>query len=181
MVPESLSVNGLSSVVGRLFGVMSLFPGVSERSWSRGRVLLARTRGLLLPWLLRATSEQNVQSIEHLRSMVQSHRPGALVTGMNGVTRSVHGPLWCSGWREEGGGVVNVDNPLCPAHQPQIGRRHTSLRLAVGTPASDWPSTGTPPQSKGAGRREGGWRRPAVLPGGRPACVERPGDAMMQH
>ena len=111
VVPESLSVNGLSGVVGKLFRVMSLFPGVSELSWSRGRVLLARTNGLLLPWLLRATSEQNVQS----------HRPGALVTGVDVVARSVHGPLWCSGWREEGGGVVNVDNPLCPAHLPQIG------------------------------------------------------------
>ena len=112
-MPESLSVNGLSGVVGRLFRVMSLFPGVSERSWSRGRLLLARTNGLLLPWLLRATSEQNVHG----------HRPGALVTGVDAVARSVHGSLWCSGWREEGGGVVNVDNPLCPAHLPQIGRR----------------------------------------------------------
>ena len=112
MVPESLSVNGLSGVVGKLFRVMSLFPGVSERSWSRGRVLLARTNGLL-PWLLTATSEQNVQS----------HRPGTLVTGVDAVARSVHGPLWCSGWREEGGGVVYVGNPLCPAHLPQIGRR----------------------------------------------------------
>ena len=115
MVPESLSLNGLSGVVGKLFRVMSLFPGVSEWSWSRGRVLLllARTNGLLLPWLLRATSEQNVQS----------HRPGALVTVVDAVARSVHGPLWCSGWREEEGGVVYVDNPLCPAHLPQIDRR----------------------------------------------------------
>ena len=109
VVSEFLSVNGLSSVVGKLFRVMSLFPGVSERSWSWGRLSLARTNGLL-PCLLRATSEQNVHS----------HGPGALVTGVDAVTRSVHGLLWCSGWRQEGGGLVNVDNPLCPAHLPQI-------------------------------------------------------------
>ena len=112
MVPESLSLNGLSGVVAKLFREMSLFPGGCERSWSRGRVSLARTNGLL-PWLLRATTEQNVHG----------HRPGTLVTGVDAVARSVHGPLWCSGWREEGGGVVYVDNPLCPAHLPQIGRR----------------------------------------------------------
>ena len=125
MVPGSLSVNGLSGVVGKLFRVMSLFPGVSERSWSQGRVSLAKANGLL-PWLLRATSEQNVQS----------HRPGALVTGVDAVARSVQGPLWCSGWREEGGGVVNVGNPLCPTHLPQTsggsGRRLSQRVLAEG-------------------------------------------------
>ena len=84
MVPGSLSVNRLSRMVEELFRAMSLYTGVTGRSWSRGRVSLARSSGLLA-WLLRTTGDQNVHS----------HGPGALVTGADEIARSVHGPLWC--------------------------------------------------------------------------------------
>ena len=59
VVPGSLSVHGLSGMFGDLTRVLSLHPGVIERSRSGGRVPLGRSSGLLpgLLILLRATDE----------------------------------------------------------------------------------------------------------------------------